>query len=601
MRRSRCFVDNYFSNLQVLFQKDPRLASLVDGVSLDGIQTVRCKTGEKGLRFSKKTLQSLYDPKGEARRLVGDLDLHKDLIIVLGFGPGYHILEIIRRAREDALIIVIEARVEILKWAMTNLDLVDLLKESRVRLICEQRIEVIQRVLQNLIEDERLGGFLLIEHPPSIRLFPSFYKDVRGIVRDLVDSKLIGLMTRTVFQGLWTRNLILNLPRIIALPGVKLLFNRFQMIPAFIVGAGPSLGKNGMELARAKGRSLIISTDTALKPLLNLGVEPDIIVGCDAQDKTMGDFEGVEWNGTLVATTTIYPEILKIWGGRRFIATIARIRYDENGEEIVSVPSLNRWIEDMTEKKGYLQAGGSVSTVAFDLARNLGCNPIVLVGQDLSFNQERMYADGVEHIRHYKYMREYMRDYMERVLGEREGSPTFEEKYKEALEKGIVFQEFIKRRRLMKVGSIDGVGEVLTDGALYTYLRWFEDAISKIPNCLFINSTEGGAMIRGTKVIPLKETVDRYCRVRIPVDEVIKEAYSSFSYVTKDLIPVLSQVIEALDRLSTKKDPSQDLLERVSFIDILDGGGEHFQDLCKELSSLFTIALNEIMDGDPHH
>jgi hypothetical protein len=588
-------MNNYLLNLQVLFQRDPKLASLIESASLEGTEVIRNRMGRVSMRFCGKAIHSLYDPIGEARRFVSSLDFTRDLIFILGFGLGYHIKEILKRARDDAMIIIIEARSQILKRAMVELDLVDLLGDSRVRMIVEAKPFIIQRTLHDWVEDERLKGFLLVEHPPSIRLFPSFYEEVRGIVRDVVDSKLMGLQTRTLFEGLWTRNTILNLPYILKLPGIKLLFDRFQMVPAFIVGAGPSLEKNGRELARAKGRSLIISTDTALKPLLNLGVEPDIIVGCDAQDKTMGDFEGVDGGeGVLVATTTIYPEALKRYNGPKFIGQIARIRYNERGEETILIPSLNRWVEEITEPKGYLQAGGSVSTVAFDLARNLGCNPIIFVGHDLSFSGEKMYAEGVEHIKHYKYMKEYMRDYMEKVLGEKEGSPTFEEKYKEALEKGVVYQEFIKRRRLMRVKGIDGGEEILTSGALYTYLRWFEDAISKIPNRLFINSTEGGAAIRGTKVMPLREAIDGCCKVRVPVEETVSKAQASFSSPPFKIIPLLEEVADVLMELSSTHPPPPDLLEKVRFISLLEGRGDRFQEMCKEIGSLFNTALREI-------
>ena len=43
---------------------------------------------------------------------------------------------------------------------------------------------------------------------------------------------------------------------------------------------------------------------------------------------------------------------------------------------------------------GKVKAWGSISTGAFDLARRLGCDPIVFVGQDLSFPNLRYYAHG---------------------------------------------------------------------------------------------------------------------------------------------------------------------------------------------------------------
>lgn len=45
-----------------------------------------------------------------------------------------------------------------------------------------------------------------------------------------------------------------------------------------VVAAGPSLNKNINELKKAKGKSLIIAVDTALKPLLRAGIVPDMFL-----------------------------------------------------------------------------------------------------------------------------------------------------------------------------------------------------------------------------------------------------------------------------------------------------------------------------------
>ena len=55
-------------------------------------------------------------------------------------------------------------------------------------------------------------------------------------------------------------------------------------IPAIIVAAGPSLNKNILELKRLKGRAFIIAVDTAIKPLLNAGIIPDMYAVVDGKN-----------------------------------------------------------------------------------------------------------------------------------------------------------------------------------------------------------------------------------------------------------------------------------------------------------------------------
>ena len=58
-----------------------------------------------------------------------------------------------------------------------------------------------------------------------------------------------------------------------------------------------------------------------------------------------------------------------------------------------AVPQYSSALEELTGCGG-LPMSGSVSTVAFGLARLLGCSPIVLVGQDLAYSGGRTHAAG---------------------------------------------------------------------------------------------------------------------------------------------------------------------------------------------------------------
>ncbi len=603
-------MDYYLSNLEILERCNLQLADLVKKTRENNLELITTKRGPKSIRVKGKILHSLYDPLHEAEQLALRTNLDNDLVIVFGFGLGYHVFEILKRVKKETLIIVFEESVAIFKKALGELDLVELLNSPQVRLVVGKDQVRIREDLQNWIRPEEVKGLSLVEHPPSTALAPMYYVQVRKILYDVIHQKFQGMRTRFTFQTLWMRNSILNLPQMLTIPGVKYLFNGFQDIPAFLIGAGPSLQKNIRELNLAKGRSLLIATDTALKPLLSCRIIPDIILSCDAQDKSMGDFEGIgEIPSVLVAATLAYPEILKAYQGPKILFTIAQLQYTEDGREIAKLASLARWIEEITEPKGYLQAGGSVSTLAFDLARNLGCDPIVFIGHDLAFSGDRLYTPGVDYIKDYRYMKEYMKPYMD-SLGEREGTPSFEAAYNRAVREGVVDCEFIKRRKLFHVPSIDLKGEVLTSDAFYTYLRWFEDAISRIPNRTFINATEGGANIAGTKVMRLVEVIRRYCQDGAEIKLLNKVASMRPSVDIKGAIEILKGVIANLEELSMVShelihSPFDEGLKRIDelinelrFVDIFSRGKDlEFQwleEVSRELKALFEGSLKNI-------
>lgn len=52
-------------------------------------------------------------------------------------------------------------------------------------------------------------------------------------------------------------------------------------VPTIVVSAGPSLNKNIEDLRAAQGKANIIATDTAMKPLLNAGIIPNLFVVVD--------------------------------------------------------------------------------------------------------------------------------------------------------------------------------------------------------------------------------------------------------------------------------------------------------------------------------
>ncbi|MBI5637142.1 MAG: motility associated factor glycosyltransferase family protein [Nitrospinae bacterium] len=182
----------------------------------------------------------------------------------------------------------------------------------------------------------------------------------------------------------WEQNYLLNRGAIAALPGVAKLFGRFAGIPAVLAGAGPSLDRNVRLLAVARGKSVVIACDAALKPLAALGLVPDIVVNLDPQLYTSNFFEGVDTkNITLIAPTIVHPSLREMWKGPFFF-------YNKHAPDIpiLAKISLNH------PQVGALIPGGSVLSVAYDLAFKSGADPIAFIGQDLGYPGGNAYAAG---------------------------------------------------------------------------------------------------------------------------------------------------------------------------------------------------------------
>ncbi|MDD5763064.1 MAG: glycosyltransferase [bacterium] len=165
---------------------DGHLADLVRNVARGkDLALVPSKVGPPSLKVDGIALHSIYDPVREAREwaehhlgAIGD----SSGVVVLGFGLGYHVAELLRVT--DNAVTVFEPRIDVLRAALEASDLSDLLA----------RVKIVTRC------DELAPGetFRVLRHPPSIRLNPGPFMtaasrlDVLGVVKKGLRIAVVG-------------------------------------------------------------------------------------------------------------------------------------------------------------------------------------------------------------------------------------------------------------------------------------------------------------------------------------------------------------------------------------------------------------------------
>lgn len=477
MNRSRrgCETVSWKKNLRVLKEVYPDLAARVEAAvatppSLDvmpsasGWPTARWRDGGGYIHSS-------VDPWQEARRLVETADIAEpDVLVVLGLGLGYHLLELYRRFPRARALVVVEPDVGVLRAAMECNDLERVFGTDRVHWGVGLSEAELRRLVRPVLDTDRVRSAQFFQHPASLRRRPTDYLGAAAVIRDVLLDAVANLVTVLAYGADWLNNHWFNIGHVVANPGVQHLFGRFHGKPAIIVSAGPSLDKNVHLLAEAKGRAVILCVDTALKALLRHGIHPDFVLSIDGSLLNYRHFEGVDVDDVrLVAEPGTHYRILDEFRGPKLIAS-----FDS--------PTM-RWLESFAGEKGFVLTGGSVATFAFPLAMLMGADPIIFVGQDLSYPDGKFYASGT-----------YYAD------------------------NGYRFDT----ASMLRVPANDG-GEVVTPRNMYTFLKWFEDAIACNPERTYINATEGGARIQGTRVMTLREALERYCREPVPVAQVLAE------------------------------------------------------------------------------
>ncbi len=299
-------------------------------------------------------------------------------------------------------------------------------------------------------------------------------------------SKLSDLLTRFEFEERWIANIFANLPRSFDAGRVADLFGKFSGFPGIIVSAGPSLRKNASALGRLRGRALIISVDTALKVLLRHGVEPHIVMTIDAQKHSIKHFLGERPGGTvLLADMVSYPRIADVYQGKIMFSTTAKYyNGPDGGVRREPTPAMD-WVERYIEPPGDIQSGGSVATSAFDLLLNLGCSPIVLVGQDLAYTGREIHSTGTHH----------NAEWLARTT--------------RFLNLDGINQRVIRKRKIKYVEAYGGGGTVISDYVFDLYRNWFEDSARKVAVPV-INASGDGARIANTIERSLESLINEF-------------------------------------------------------------------------------------------
>ena len=290
------------------------------------------------------------------------------------------------------------------------------------------------------------------------------------------------LQARTVarFGRTWLLQGLENLEAIASRPSIEGLRGAFQGRPCVVVSPGPSLAKNLHELRRVQARALLIAGTHALRALQGAGVDPHLLVLADPGDLSRHvaglDLAGIE---ALVVGASCRRASFDLPARRCFT-------FASNG-------TLDDWMFGWLGEEARLASGGSVACSQASLALHLGCDPIVLVGQDLSFPEGRFYAPGT------------LDDDAEVVPVGDKG--FFLRKPATARGPGVPLADgslrFTIDQELVWVDGIHG-GAVPTSRSFHAFLAWFEAwADSHAQRVKLLNCTEGGALIRGMEHLPL--------------------------------------------------------------------------------------------------
>ncbi len=479
-------LDRYLRNLEALYQREPELAARVDALPFSALPAFE-PTRDGGLTQRVRAddgaeiyLHSRYRALDEARRLLDAIpaEAHPTFLIH-GLGLGYVLAELEQRY-ELPVMIVIEDDLAQLKSALCAVDLSAALREGRIFLLWSADRRALYAKL-NTCNADILLGVQTLTLPHARRVHAGFYQQMQALLTDYLGFARTQMVTLIRNAQITFQNVANNLVHYIANPGVDGLRERAAGYPAIVVAAGPSLARNLDQVLKLRGHAVLIAVQTVLRLLHQLRCPPHFVTSLDFHEVSAEFFRGLDDAGdcVLVAEPKATWHVLDTYGGRK---------------SVLHHPLAEVLLGEAAPPRAALRGGATVAHLAFYLADYLGCDPILFVGQDLSFAEGRFYLPGSP---------------IERVWApELNAFCTPEMKQ---------WERIVRNRPILRSARDLHGRDVYTDDLLFSYAEQFQNDFAACRRRV-IQASEGGLALRGMEVMSLSDAAAKFCMRPLPPD-----------------------------------------------------------------------------------
>lgn len=510
----------------------------LDPARAEGVEFIPGRDGGWGVRRQGMVLDSIYAPYRYARDLVSKQNLNgAEIVVVLGAAGGAVPLEVYEATRDsEALVVVLEPDPVVLKGMF--------LRNPQIADIPPGKLQFFTSIHQIKLLTFRqyndMGALLCVCPPVYLR----HYRDVLGNVLEALQEAAvlakINVRTGLVRAKQWVHNLLQNTSQNTHYPSLFHLKDKFKDVPVVLAAAGPSLDKNVALLKAVQDKALICCVNTSLKALLAAGVKPHLVLSLEGLDVS-SHFEGADISDlNLALCQTCHPALFKLPAERIFT-------FVDSHPAHVAFTSARLGGE---EGEG-LSAGGCIANAAFSAARMMGCNPMILIGQDLAYTNNQAYASGT--------VFEDMHVEQDENGGVKVLDPSgAKQQILDASEIGAQAAAYNENRELIPIKAWDGQSIVRTSPDFNLFRYWFQETAFTMhededDQRTLYNATEGGAWIEGFSHSPLKTVIEEHIQDRPSRDlyQEVKDAWRRAPRISNgDLQDSMKASLRACEKLT---------------------------------------------------
>lgn len=451
-----------------------RLKKYEEKINDSNIQVVMSKKDIPTIMIKQQEremfLHSKYDPINEAKRFIEQYteeEMEKyDHIFFYGLGMGYHVEELMKKYPNKSFTMY-EPNPIIFYQYIVDKNLGALPIKMLKNIFVEEKPEEVSLFLNHFITKVSEKTLFVIL-PSYERVFSNQYQAFLKEFIQKAKDKRTSMNVNLAFEERWTLNSVINFSNLLKTPNILHDFDKniFKNKPALLVSAGPSLNEEieNIRYIKENGLAYIFTVGSAINALVNNNIYPDATCVYDPTYKMQFIYKNIIEKNIdtipLIYGSSVGFETVKIYPGPKI-------------HMIVNQDTISPYYLSYNNEKNLniVSDAPSIAVVTLELLAKLGFNPIILVGQNLSFKNNEHYAKGIS------------------------DDESIDSYVKEQIKNNLVVEDVYG-------------GKVFTDDAFNRMRRQMELHIKTLNNYEIINTTKGGAKIAGAHFIPLDKVLE---------------------------------------------------------------------------------------------
>ena len=498
---------NFEINLALIALKYPEWKDKVAHAHVSSLNF--CETKKKEINLKDSKSRYLYSQNGawqETETFWKNLDLsHSDVLYVFGIGLGYlyAFAQPWLAEKKDRYLVFIEDDARMVARLLETKRATEILMDDKVKItlmdFTSSGFEPSLKTMEHLVWYFNFLKYKITAIPYYQKERSREYDILTNVLSLAYSNHLLYLseyidLSRRVFK-----NMYLNYLNLEHSYSCKDFQNKFQGMPAIICGAGSSFDKNISKLNNLGQKALIIAGGAAISYLNNNNICPHFGAAIDPDPPYQRFFLLTCFETAYFYQTRVSNQIISLVHGARLLVE------DSGGCQIED------WLKAQLNLNAELfDTNYTVSDFCTSVACLLGCNPIIFVGMDLSFTEERYYASGVSD----------------------------------------ADRTQLNKDSLIAVKDIFGK-------TTYTKNDWKMSAkkIGSIaknhPHITFINATEGGIGFEGIPNLSLEATVEKYLGSNQDIDGYLHAIFATTKTLSLSKKEVIEQVIKIQKSLAS--------------------------------------------------